>query len=64
MSLRMRSELELDRAEQEGEIVADCPGCRAFYEAEDPREVCTPRHRASRRCQSGRRAHCSCETCF
>ncbi len=23
-----------------------------------------PRHEASSRCQSGRRAHCSCETCF
>lgn len=52
------------RMEAAGDLVPTCLTCREFYETPDPRDTFAPRHQASIRCQSGRRAHCSCDTCF
>lgn len=45
-------------------IVPGCAACREFYDAKSPVDVFAPRHTASTRCQSGRRDHCTCDTCF
>jgi len=57
--------VSLGTAAPEGE----CPSCdRYFWEpvnaGEDPRWLIFPRHKASNRCQSGERPHCTCDTCF
>lgn len=36
-----------------------CPTCNELR----PGEMCPP-HDASARCESGRRNHCSCDTCY
>ena len=54
--------------ESRGWLVPGCGGCAEFYDAafrgKDPRDVFAPSHIASRRCESGRRPHCTCDTCF
>jgi hypothetical protein len=52
------------RMESRGDLDPDCPGCRVRYEAEDPAYVFAPYHKALESCQSGKRAHCTCDTCF
>lgn len=52
------------RMEASGALVPTCQACVEFYETPDPRDTFAPRHQASARCQSGRRSHCSCDTCF
>lgn len=54
------------RLEASGDLVKDCKGCADRYEAKDqmPWEVFAPHHKASSRCQSGKRNHCTCDTCF
>lgn len=54
----------LERLETNGSIVPDCGGCKPWYETDDPQYVFAPRHKASSGCESGRRPHCSCSTCF
>ena len=64
MDLLSRATLILS-LEREGFLVMDCAECRAFfYTADDPRTVFAPRHQASVRCASGKRPHCSCDSCF
>ena len=41
--------------------VIGCPTCEAEKEAGN---TFFPPHRSSGRCQSGRRPHCSCSSCF
>lgn len=41
--------------------VVGCDYCRRLALA---REDFAPRHTASDRCRSGKRAHCTCDTCF
>lgn len=51
------------RLERLGVIDPGCSYCREFYD--HPRLApFAPSHRASARCQSGGRAHCTCDTCF
>lgn len=51
------------RLEALGTISPGCPSCQEFYA--HPRLMPhAPSHRASNRCQSGKRAHCTCDTCF
>lgn len=52
------------RMEANGDLAPTCLACREFYETPDPRDTFAPRHKASVLCQSGRRPHCSCDTCF
>lgn len=47
-----------------GHLDPTCPGCRVFYAAEHPESHFAPSHKASRRCESGKRPHCTCDTCF
>jgi len=63
MSNETREQM-IARWESEGWLVPDCPGCRERYEAKMPTDVFGPRHTASSRCESGKREHCSCGTCF
>ncbi len=42
----------------------DCKSCKEFYNAANPLLVHAPRHKASSRCESGKRPHCTCDTCF
>lgn len=44
-----------------GELIHDC--CTYCVKYARPGEF-APRHFASTRCQSGRHAHCTCDTCF
>ena len=41
------------------DFVAGCPGCIQRMET-----GMGPAHYASPRCRSGKRPHCSCDTCF
>ena len=52
------------RGEREGWLVPGCPGCVERYQAPDPLKVFGPHHKASARCESGKRPHCTCDTCF
>jgi hypothetical protein len=47
---------EAAEADRKAEMAA-CPTCQR----DDPRG---PAHFASRRCESGRRNHCTCDTCY
>jgi len=57
---------QITRWEQEGRLDPECPFCqREFYAAESkPYDVFAPNHKASEGCESGKRAHCTCDTCF
>jgi hypothetical protein len=58
-------EQQVARLEASGDLVKDCPGCQERYNsASMPADVFAPRHKASTRCQSGKRNHCTCDTCF
>lgn len=52
----------LARLEKLGLIDPNCCGCREWYEKDKYPFV--PSHNASPRCQSGKRNHCSCDTCW
>lgn len=55
----------LQRMERAGELDPGCLGCRERYDYPGmPWEVFMPNHKASPRCESGRRPHCTCDTCF
>jgi hypothetical protein len=55
---------QIRRMEKTGSIVRGCLACREFYDAPNPLDVFAPRHTASQRCESGKRPHCTCDTCF
>ncbi len=57
-------EQKIARLEALGMLDSACPGCRERYEAKDPTSVFAPNHKASDRCRSGKRPHCSCDTCW
>jgi len=51
--------------ELRGELVRDCKGCAEFYDDPGmPLDHFAPSHKASERCRSGGRNHCTCRTCF
>lgn len=53
------------RWEKEGYLDPTCLGCKEYYEYPGmPTGVFAPRHSASTRCESGKRPHCTCDTCF
>ena len=54
----------IERLERMGALDPTCEGCKETYEAPDPLVVFAPGHRASDRCESGKRDHCSCDACF
>lgn len=39
----------------------ECSMCDRFRTGDDPM---MPHHEASDRCQSGKRSHCTCDTCY
>lgn len=57
------------KLEEKGLIDRDCPSCQRDF---IPRlkagasfsDIFAPNHKASERCKSGRRPHCTCDTCF
>lgn len=49
------------RLERQGCIVRGCKGCEVLFENPD---TMAPRHKPSERCKSGKRPHCTCDTCF
>lgn len=49
---------------ERGSIKEGCKECKDFFESEDPRDVFAPRHTAMPSCKSGKRDHCTCDTCF
>lgn len=64
-SLPIETEQERNaRLERLGVMDPNCPSCKPFYEAASPLDVMMPRHKASDRCESGKRPHCSCDACF
>lgn len=54
---------KIRRLEASGDLVSDCMGCSEFY-AHPFIHPFAPAHRASAGCRSGRRNHCTCDTCF
>lgn len=53
------------KLEATGFLDPNCQECREYlYPAVDPRQVFYPSHRALSSCQSGRRPHCTCDSCF
>jgi hypothetical protein len=55
----------ITRWEREGRLDPNCPGCREFYDSPKlPIDVFAPSHKASNGCESGKRPHCTCDTCF
>ncbi|HEX7784769.1 MAG TPA: hypothetical protein VF653_00980 [Methylomirabilota bacterium] len=61
------------RMEQAGELDPECAYCQAeqyaylgqlAYDGEAPRLQHAPSHKPSDRCESGKRPHCTCDTCF
>ncbi len=60
-------EKRIERLEKLGVINPDCEYCKiTFYPAlrNGTKDVFAPAHKASPRCQSGKRPHCTCDTCF
>jgi hypothetical protein len=58
---------QVARMERDGQLDHACGMCqREYYARPDtmPADVFAPRHKASSRCQSGGRSHCTCDTCF
>jgi hypothetical protein len=53
----------IERLEKMGVIEPGCAGCREFY-AHPTLSPFAPRHRPGTYCQSGRRPHCTCPTCW
>lgn len=54
-------EQRVARLERDGIIVRNCILCAPFFKNPD---AMGPRHNASDGCESGKRNHCSCDTCF
>lgn len=54
-------EEKIGRLVRERYIFRDCRGCDVFFDNPD---AMAPRHNASSRCQSGKRPHCTCDTCW
>jgi hypothetical protein len=55
------------RLEASGDLDPSCAFCqREIYSQTKamPQDVFCPRHKASSLCESGKRAHCTCDTCF
>lgn len=43
--------------------IGECVSCDRARESNDPYDM-TPRHTARDHCQSGKRNHCTCDTCY
>lgn len=57
------------KLEEDGLIDRFCKTCEKIFipQLKEGKKICdifAPRHKASDRCQSGKHAHCSCDTCF
>lgn len=59
-------EEQIKRWEAEGRLDPGCWGCKEWFYSSDqpPSDVFAPRHNASGGCESGKRPHCTCDTCF
>ena len=65
--LQETSEERIARLEQLGYLDPNCKTCvEIFYPAykHGYMIVFTPSHKPSRRCESGKRPHCTCDVCF
>lgn len=67
MSAHARKETReeaIARWERMGYLDPSCSGCREFYDSgKHPFDVHAPSHKASDRCESGKRPHCTCGDC-
>mgnify|MGYP006921388292 CR=1 FL=1 len=58
----------LARWELEGQCSPTCAGCKPVYErvarGEFPYGLFAPSHVPSEACSSGRKPHCTCDSCF
>jgi hypothetical protein len=53
------------RLERAGQLDRNCLDCQEVYRSPQmPFDVMGPRHQPSQRCESGKRPHCTCDTCF
>ena len=70
-TLATKIQAEIRRLEAAGELDPNCRGCDELYAYLRERWVpgewrppFGPRHKAGNFCQSGKRNHCTCDTCF
>lgn len=57
----------IKKLEELGEIDPNCDYCKSIFYPQleaGHKSVFAPRHKASRHCESGKHAHCTCDTCF
>ena len=57
------------KLENDGEIDRFCKTCQEIFipqlkDGKNFSNIFAPRHKASSRCESGKHAHCTCDTCF
>lgn len=57
---RIRQNIDLGVMQRRHEV----PGCNFCDEMVAKEKTFHPSHDASRRCESGKREHCSCDVCF
>ena len=46
-----------------GNLDPNCKGCKPYYDHPMVSPF-APSHKASNRCESGKRSHCTCDICF
>lgn len=57
-------EQKIARLEASGDLDPNCALCKSEFYPHPKLEPFAPAHKASSYCRSGKRAHCTCDTCF
>ncbi len=68
-SSKLDATIRIAILEEKGEINPNCKTCQSIYyphlkDGKDIWSIFAPRHKPSNMCQSGKRPHCTCDTCF
>lgn len=57
-------EQAIRRMEAGGDLDPNCAMCRNLFYSHPKLDPFAPRHKAMPTCRSGKRPHCTCDTCF
>ena len=55
---------KIARMEQQGSLDPNCATCIKYFYTHKDIDPWYPRHKASDRCESGKRSHCTCDVCW